>query len=68
MYRPIRVEFSIEGEIVKPFKQKFPELKNFSDKQVMTEIIKAEFLTYNVKDFFNPKYYTTEDIKEIFKI
>ena len=68
MPRNVKVEFSVEGGIVQPFSEKFPELANFSDKQIMTELIKAEFLTYNIKDFFNPKYYTSEDIKTIFKI
>ena len=48
------------------FKEKWPELKEFSDKQLMTKIIKDEFTKRNDKNFFDCCYYNETDIKEIF--
>jgi len=66
MLRNIKVEFIIQGEVIKPFKDKFPKLLDFSDKQVATALIKDEFFKLNAKEYFNPKYYTPEDIQDIF--
>ena len=64
----IKVEFSIPGEIIRPFKEKFSELANFSDKQVAIHLIKDEFFKCNSREYFNIKYYNHDDIKEIFNI
>ena len=68
MIKAIKIEFTIPGEIVRPFKEKFPKLSNFSDKKIMTEIIKDEFFNRESIEFFNVKYYTENDINEIFKL
>ena len=68
MIRKIKVEFTVPGEVARPFKEKFPKLKSLSDKAVAVELIKDEFFRYESLEFFNVKYYSEDDIKEIFKL
>jgi len=66
--RPIKVEFIVDGKIAFAFKQKFPELKAFSNKQLINALIKDEFFRAESLDFFDVKFYNNDDIKEIFKL
>ena len=65
----IKLEFNVPVSLAIAFKKKFNSLlskKTF--KEILYKIIKDELFRTSQKDYYNPKYYTENDVREIFNI
>jgi hypothetical protein len=60
----VLVKLRIPKEVPLSFKERYPELKEFSNNQIMDKLIKDEY--FKTKDYFDIKYYSENDIKELF--